>query len=108
MQKEIAALIEKWDLKKEEIAKAQIRVKITGITSDKNKLADNVKKYFEKFKWHKDEGPDLDHVAAPNEKEDMILAGQTLKRIKEMELPQELHGVSRIDIQNAALKLLIK
>ena len=108
LQKEIDALIEKWDLKEEEFEKAQIRVKITGITSDKNKLAENVKKYFEKFKWHKDEGPDLDNVAAPSESEDMALAEQTLNRIKEMELPQELHGISRMDIQNAALKLLIK
>jgi exonuclease SbcD len=74
--------IEGWDLSKEEVPKARIRLKVKGYTSNKKMLETAIKESLVDFKLYNDEGPDLGEVSLFNDPERISIVERVKAKVE--------------------------
>ena len=79
IKNKIASFVKSWDLSKDEVSKARIRLKVKGYTSDKRMLEAAISKSLEGFKFYNDEGAGLSEVSIFNDLERISI----VERVKE-------------------------
>jgi exonuclease SbcD len=79
IRNKIAGFVKSWDLSKEEVSKARVRLKVKGYTSDKKKLDAAISESLEGFKFYNDEGAALGEVSIFNDPERISI----VERVKE-------------------------
>jgi len=106
MQRKIEEMIKKWDLDKNEIPGARIRLKIKGYTSNKKRLLEITKKTLKDFTFYNNEEPDLAEVSIFNDPERIAIVEKFIKEIGKMEWDNEI--VSKEDILEKGLNIILK
>jgi len=106
MERKIKEMIKKWNLDKDKIPKARIRLRIKGYTSDKNRLLEIIKKTLKDFTFYNNEEPDLTGVSIFNDPERIAIVEELIKEIEKMEWDNEI--VSKEDILEKGLNLILK
>jgi len=76
-----ADMVKSWDLKKDEISKARIRLKVKGYTSDKKRLEEVIKVSLSDFSFYNNEGPDLSEISLFNDPERINIVERVKKKI---------------------------
>ena len=79
IKNKITGFVKSWDLSKDEVSKARIRLKVKGYTSDKRMLEAAISKSLEGFKFYNDEGAGLSEVSIFNDLERISI----VERVKE-------------------------
>jgi len=106
MERKIEEIIRKWNINKNEVLKARIRLKIKGYTSDKNKLLEITKKTLKNFTFYNHEEPDLTEVSIFNDPERIVIVEKLINEIEKMEWDNEI--TSKEDILEKALHIILK
>ena len=84
IKNKIEGFIEGWDLSKEEILKARVRLKVKGYTSDKKKLEATIIGAAADFKFYNDEGPDLSEVSIFNDLERVSIVERVKSKVESL------------------------
>jgi hypothetical protein len=106
MERKIKEMAKKWNLNRDEIPKARLRLRIRGYTSDKNRLLEITKKTLKDFTFYNNEEPDLTGVSIFNDPERIAIVEELIKEIEKMEWDNEI--VSKEDILEKGLNLILK
>ncbi len=104
----ITDLISKWNLRKDEIPKARIRLKVKGYTSDKKKLESFIKEKFKLFTFYNDEEPDLTEVSVFSDPERISIVDRVKKEIDDLEKNLGYTQVKKDYILEQALHIILK
>jgi DNA repair exonuclease SbcCD nuclease subunit len=84
IKNKIEGFVEGWDLSKEEILKARVRLKVKGYTSDKKKLETTIMGAAADFKFYNDEGPDLSEVSIFNDLERVSIVERVKSKVESL------------------------
>jgi len=84
IKNKIEGFVEGWDLSKEEILKARVRLKVKGYTSDKKKLEATIIGAVADFKFYNDEGPDLSEVSILNDLERVSIVERVKSKVESL------------------------
>jgi DNA repair exonuclease SbcCD nuclease subunit len=85
IKNKITDLINKWNLSKDEIPKARIRLRVKGYISDRKKLESAIKEKLKLFTFYNDEEPDLTEVSVFNDPERISIVERVKKEIDDLE-----------------------
>lgn len=102
----INEIVKSWNLNKDEISKARIRLKVKGYTSDKKRLETAIKDSLLNFSFYQDEGPDLSEVFLFNDPERISIAERVKKKIELLDESSGYTQIKKDKILEQALSLI--
>lgn len=106
MERKIHEMVGKWNIDKTDIPKVQMRLKIKGYTSDKNKLIKVIKNTLKDFTFYNNEEPDLTGVSVFDDPERAAIVEKTKEKIEKLEFDDKI--TSKEDILEKALHIIFK
>ena len=106
MKKKIENMIQNWNLKKTEIQKVKVRLKIKGYTSNIILLSEIINETLRDFTFYDDEGPNLTEVSIFNDPELIRVVDKVRGEIEKLEWDDEI--TTKDDILEQALHVILK
>lgn len=106
MKNKILEMIRNWNISKDQISKARIRLKIKGYTSDKNKLLGVIKETLKDFTFYNNELPDLTEVSVFDDPERMTIIEKVRQEIEKIEWHNKI--TLKEDILEKALHIILR
>lgn len=104
LKRKIAERIDEWGIEEKDMDRVRVRIKASGYSSDRKAVGKLLEKGFSRFKYYKDEPPDLSDLGASRDVDRGRIAAKVQARIEELEWPILPNEPSRDDILLAALK----
>jgi len=101
-------IIKSWNLNKDEIPKARIRLKAKGYTSDKKKLEKVIIETLSGFSFYNNEEPDLSEVCLFNDPERINIVERVKKKIDFLEESAGYTQIKKELILEQALNLILQ
>ena len=108
IKNKITDLINKWNLSKDEIPKARIRLRVKGYISDRKKLESAIKEKLKLFTFYNDEEPDLTEVSVFNDPERISIVERVKKEIDDLEENLGYAQLKKDYILEQALHIILK
>jgi DNA repair exonuclease SbcCD nuclease subunit len=108
IKNKITDLINKWNLSKDEIPKARIRLKVKGYTSDKKKLESVIKEKLNSFTYYNNEQPDLIETSVFSDPERIDIVEIVKKEIDALEENLGYIQSEKDDIIEQALHIILR
>jgi len=105
MEEKTQKMIKSWNLTKNEIPKARIRLKIRGYTSDRNKISEVIKKALKDYSFYDNEQPDLTGLSVFNDPERITIIENLKDEIEKLKWDDDI--TSKEDIMEKALKIAL-
>lgn len=106
IERNINEMVKRWDINKNDIPKVQVRLKVKGYTSDKNKLLKIIKKALKDFTFYNSEEPDLTEVSVFDDSERTAVVEKIRDEIEKLDWDDQI--TSREDIIEKALHIILK
>ena len=108
IENKIKKMIDGWDLGKEEIEKARIRLRVRGYTSDKNRLYNLLKESLRDFSFYNGEEPDIGEVSLFNDPERASIVERVERKIDQAQKEGNLPDLKKEMILEKALAIILK
>jgi hypothetical protein len=106
IERMVQSRIESWELKDHEHTKVQVRVKVSGYSSDRTVLKDAVKRAFNGYVFYNDEEPDISSVSLSDDVERQHIADQAKASIEELQWPEGADEPDKNQILLDALRVI--
>lgn len=104
----IKEIVKGFNLSKDEISKARIRLKVKGYTSDKKKLETAIKESLADFSFYDNEGPDLSEVSLFNDPERINIVERVKEKIDLLDKNSGYTQVKKDKILEQALSVILQ
>jgi DNA repair exonuclease SbcCD nuclease subunit len=85
--RQIAERIESWPIEPSDIPKIRVRAEAKGYARDRAAILEALKRGFEGFQFHDDEGPSIDELRWSSDRQMMATATRALSLIDELDYP---------------------
>ena len=108
MKNKVTGLIKTWELSKNEIPKARIRLKVRGYTSDRKKLDSVLKEALCMFTFYNNEEPDTTEVLLFNDPERISIVERVKEKIGALEENLGYSQARKDNILEQALHIMLK
>jgi len=108
IKNKVKDLIKTWELGKNEIPKARIRIKVKGYTSDRKKLDSVLKEVLSMFTFYNNEEPDTTDVLLFNDPERISIVERVKERIGALEENLGYSQARKDNILEQALHIMLK
>jgi len=106
LQDQVSGLIKRWAIDEVDRDKVQVRVTVSGYSSDRKALSKILKNAFSALRFYRDSPPDISGVHVANDVDRNYIAENTRARIEAMNWPDESDEPARDEILLAALHLI--
>ncbi len=106
IERMVQSRIESGELKDHEHTKVQVRVKVSGYSSDRTVLKDAVKRAFNGYVFYNDEEPDISSVSLSDDVERQHIADQAKASIEELQWPEGADEPDKNQILLDALRVI--
>jgi DNA repair protein SbcD/Mre11 len=108
IRSKVTNVIKSWELSKNEISKARIRLKVRGYTSDRKKLDSVLKESLSMFSFYNNEAPDTTEVLLFNDPERISIVERVKERIDALEENLAYSQANKDNILEQALNIVLK
>jgi len=106
LQDQVSGLIKRWAIDEADRDKVQVRVTVSGYSSDRKALTKTLKKAFSPLRFYDDSPPDISGVHVANDVDRNYIAEKTRAQIEAMDWPDGPDEPARDEILLAALHLI--
>jgi len=89
LRNQVALRMERWGIDESEKAKVEVRVKVSGYTSDKRKLMSTLKECFAGISFYQKGEPDISEVSVSDDVERAEIAQRVSRKIRELAWPED-------------------
>ena len=106
IQGKIADLLNRWELQPDQRDKVQLRVTLSGFSSDRETLLRTVQDGFAGMAFYKNEGPDISAVSSSTDPNRDALAKMVVQRIRDQAWPAGPDEPGRDEMIQSALTII--
>jgi DNA repair exonuclease SbcCD nuclease subunit len=106
LRAQIAAMQREWGLSEQEKAKVQLRIKLSGFSSDRAALRRLLDDAFDGFSFYRQAGPDIDEVYSSDDLERHVIAEQVRANLESLDWPGDPEEPNKDEILLKALQVI--